>query len=163
MNSRPEIISYQPALRSVFKTLNYEWLNKYFFVTEEDDKILSNPEKIIDDGGSVLFAKLGEEIVGTCALIKESEHEYEIAKMGVTEKAQGKKIGHFLMEEIIRDAISKGAKTISLDTAHQLKAAIALYTRFGFVQSEEERIHPQFGRKTFRMQLHTENFTCPEY
>ena len=152
----PEIIPYDPSLKSFFKELNVEWLNKYFFVTDADDHILSNPEKIIDEGGCVFFARLNNEIIGTCALIKESDEEYEIAKMGVTEKAQGKKAGQLLLRAIIEEARKRGAKLISLDTAFRLKAAIALYTKFGFVQTSEERIHPLFKRQTFRMELMTD-------
>ncbi len=148
-----EICSYEPSLKTFFKTLNHEWLNKYFFVTEADDKILSDPEKIIREGGCVLFAKLNDEIVGTCALIKVDDKEYEIAKMGVTEKAQGKNVGYELLQVILKEAKNRGAKIISLDTAKQLKAAIGLYQKFGFVQTSEEETHPLFGRTTFRMEL----------
>jgi putative acetyltransferase len=148
-----EIVSYQPAFKDHFKSLNHEWLRKYFFITEEDNKILSDPEKIIREGGCVLFAKLNDEIVGTCALIKESEKEYEIAKMAVTERAQGRKIGYELMEAILKEAQKRAAKVISLDTANRLKAAIKLYEKFGFTQTEGERTHPLFKRTTFRMEL----------
>ena len=152
MNS-PVIIPFTPELKSKFKDLNVEWLCKYYFVTEADDRILSNPEKIIDEGGAVLFASLHDEIIGTCALIKVSENEYEIAKMGVTEKARGMKAGQLLLQAIIEEAKRKRAKLISLDTAFKLNAAIALYTKFGFIQTSEERIHPEFKRQTFRMEL----------
>src|SRR5258705_12686036 len=89
----------QPELLSkYFIQLNHEWLNKYYFVTEEDDKLLSDPERIIQDGGCILFAKFHNEIVGTCALIKINNREYEIAKMGVSEKAQGKGAGNALLQ-----------------------------------------------------------------
>jgi GNAT superfamily N-acetyltransferase len=149
----PEIIQYEPALKPEFKRLNYEWLNKYFFVTAEDDKMLSDPEKIIRDGGCILFARIRENIVGTCALIKVSPEEYEVAKMAVTEMEQGKKIGHLLMNAIINEARNRSARIISLETAKPLKAAIALYQKFGFLPTTEERIHTIFGRTTFRMEL----------
>jgi len=148
-----EILFYDPSLKSYFKTLNYEWLNKYFFVTEEDDKILSEPEKIIDEGGCIIFAKFQGEICGTCALIKETEEEYEIAKMAVIEKAQGQGIGFCLLKAIIEEAKKRKARIISLETANPLKAAISLYKKFGFLQTTEEREHPLFGRKTFKMEL----------
>jgi putative acetyltransferase len=153
MSSHSEILFYQPSLKSYFKKLNEEWLNTYYFVTEEDDKILSDPEKIIHEGGCIVFAKLNDEIVGTCALMKEKDHEFEIAKMAVTEKARGKKIGQLMMGVVIEEARKNGAKIISLDTASQLKPAIAIYKKFGFIQTSEERIHPLFKRKTFRMEL----------
>jgi len=149
----PEIIQYEPSLKSEFKRLNYEWLNKYFYVTAEDDRILSNPEKIISDGGSIFFARIRENIVGTCALIKVSADEYEVAKMAVKEMEQGKKVGRLLMHAIIEEAKKQGASIISLETAKPLKSAIALYQKFGFLATTEERIHTIFGRTTFRMEL----------
>ncbi len=151
--NHPEIILYRNDLKADFKRLNYEWLNKYYFVTEEDDKILADPEKIILEGGCIIFAKLEDEIVGTCALIRESADEYEIAKMAVTEKAQGRKVGRYLLKSIIEEAIKRKANIISLETASQLKAAIALYEKSGFLKTTGERTHPVFGRKTFRMEL----------
>jgi putative acetyltransferase len=148
-----DIIPFEPPLKEYFKTLNHEWLNTYFYITEEDNKILSDPEKIIRDGGCVLFSRLDNEIVGTCALIKESNTEYEVAKMAVTKKAQGKNVGSEMMKAILYEAKNRNAKLVSLDTANRLTAAIHLYKKFGFKQTGEERIHPLFGRKTFRMEL----------
>ena len=148
-----EIITYDPSLKSHFKKLNIEWLEKYFFVTEADNKILSDPEKIIEEGGCVIFAKLGEEIVGTCALRKEAAGEYEIAKIAVSENAQGNGIGNQLLQAMIKEAKKRKAKVISLETAEKLKVAKALYEKSGFIRTTGERTHPDFGRKTFRMEL----------
>ena len=150
---KPEILYFDPALKSYFKKLNHEWLDKYFFVTKADDKILSDPEKIIRDGGCVIFAQFGKEIVGTCALIKVTADEYEVAKMAVTEKAQGNGVGYCLLQAMIEEAKKRKARIISLETAEQLKAAKALYKKSGFLQATGERTHPDFGRKTFRMEL----------
>ena len=151
--NQPEIVFYESSLKPFFKSLNCEWLNKYFSVTEEDEKILSDPENIIGNGGCVIFARLKDKIVGTCALIKKSDHEYEIAKMGVTEEAQGMKVGLKLLDSIIEEAKIRKAKIISLETAKSLKAAISLYQKVGFVQTSEEETHPLFKRRTFRMEL----------
>ena len=153
INDKPVIVYYEPTLKPLFKSLNHEWLDKYFTVTEEDDKILSDPEKIIRDGGCVIFASLQDEIVGTCALIKKTDSEYEIAKMGVTKRAQGRKVGQCLLNEIINEAKKRNAKIVSLETAISLKAAISLYEKFGFSRTSEEETHPLFNRKTFRMEL----------
>lgn len=54
-----EIIDYSDELNEPIKTLNYEWLEKYFRVEEGDMRSLSNPkEQIIDKGGFVFYAKL---------------------------------------------------------------------------------------------------------
>jgi hypothetical protein len=44
-----DIIDFNDELKEPIKTLNYEWLEKYFFVEDRDVISLSNPkEQIID-------------------------------------------------------------------------------------------------------------------
>lgn len=46
-----EIINFAEGLEEPIKTLNYEWLEKYFKIEESDIRSLSNPkEEIIDKG-----------------------------------------------------------------------------------------------------------------
>ena len=60
------IVPFAPALRSHFYRLNEAWLGRYFNMEEIDDRVLSHPViEILRRGGSILFAALGEEIVGT--------------------------------------------------------------------------------------------------
>lgn len=50
-----EIIEFSAELSEPIKTLNYEWLEKYFRVEEGDIISLSDPQKyIIDNGGYLL-------------------------------------------------------------------------------------------------------------
>lgn len=153
MDFQFKLVPYDPSLKMYFKVLNVEWLESYFSVTDEDHKILSQPEKIIEEDGSVLFVSMNDRIVGTCALIREDEHTIELAKMGVTQTARGKGAGDFLLKAAIEEARKKGAHILSLETASVLEPAIGLYTKYGFRKVGEEHIHPLFGRKTFRMEL----------
>lgn len=146
------IVPYDHSLRTYFKVLNVEWLESYFSVTEEDDKMLSGPERIIENGGRILFVSMNGRIVGTCALIREDEQTVELAKMGVTQTARGKGAGDFLLSAAEAEAVKMGAKILSLETASVLEPAIGLYNKHGFERVGEEHIHPIFGRKTFRME-----------
>lgn len=66
-----EIINFAEGLEEPIKTLNYEWLEKYFKIEESDIRSLSNPkEEIIDKGGFIFYAKLNDDIVGTCSLLR---------------------------------------------------------------------------------------------
>jgi len=38
------IVPYEPAYRDDFRRLNVEWLEKFFYVEEIDDRVLSDPE-----------------------------------------------------------------------------------------------------------------------
>ncbi|MDB4013613.1 hypothetical protein N9475_01320 [Flavobacteriaceae bacterium] len=50
-----EICEYSPALRSYFKTLNEEWLKKYFTVEPFDAALLENCESEIINKGGYIF------------------------------------------------------------------------------------------------------------
>ena len=147
-----DILRYTPKYKGQFKSLNLEWLRKYFAVEPEDEKILSNPENIVDNGGEIFFASLKGSIIGTCAVIKISDEEYEMAKMAVTEKARGKQAGKKLALAAIGFAYSKGAGRLTLETNQKLTAAVCLYESLGFeyVQREQES---KFKRTTVKMRL----------
>lgn len=130
-----EIIPYNAAYKEFIKTLNYEWLEKYFFVEPNDIIQLSNPEaEILDKGGYIFFALYNNEVVGTASLMKVSDEEYELAKMAVTEKYKGLGIGKRLLEYSIEEATKLAAKKISLYSNTKLIAAIKLYENYGFVE-----------------------------
>ena len=154
MNSQViQIHQYRSEWKNYFRDLTVEWLLKYFSVTEEDEKILANPGKIISDGGVVLFATYRGEIAGTLALLKKDNQVVELIKMGVKESFHGHGIGKALMDAAILHAREMNAKIIFLETATKLTAAISLYKKAGFIQTGEEEIHPVFKRRTFRMEL----------
>ena len=110
-----QIINFSEERRESIKTLNYEWLEKYFRVEEGDIKSLSNPQtEIIDKGGFIFYAKLNDVIIGTASLLKKSDLVYEIGKMAVTESAQGLGIGKLLLEHCIQVAKQKGIHKLIL-------------------------------------------------
>ena len=130
---RIRIVDYRPAYKKHFIALNVEWLEKYFSVEETDIRILSDPNrKILKKGGTILFALLDGEVVGTCALIKHSDEIMELAKMGVTSEAQGHGVGRALAEAIIERARESGARRLYLHTSPVLKRAYRLYRKLGF-------------------------------
>ena len=128
-----EIITFTEENKSYIKTLNYEWLQKYFYVEPHDEEQLSNPQfHIIDKGGYINFASFNGEIVGTSSLIKINNTQYELAKMAVTEKYKGAGIGKLLIETCIKKAIDLKAETLILFSNTKLHSAISLYKRYGF-------------------------------
>ncbi|KPL02429.1 MAG: hypothetical protein AMJ90_05820 [candidate division Zixibacteria bacterium SM23_73_2] len=130
---RVEILDYQPQFKRYFKSLNLEWLQKYFKVEDEDQIFLSDPYGIIiKSGGSVIFARLDGKIVGTTALLKHDKQTFELTKMAVTKKAQGRQVGRKLTLAAIERAKTKGAKRLVLLTSPKLTAAYNLYRSLGF-------------------------------
>eukprot|EP01091_Cochliopodium_minus_P003333 TRINITY_DN13199_c0_g1_i1.p1 TRINITY_DN13199_c0_g1~~TRINITY_DN13199_c0_g1_i1.p1 ORF type:complete len:160 (-),score=38.83 TRINITY_DN13199_c0_g1_i1:18-497(-) len=134
-NNEVSIVEYQSKYQQNFRDLNVEWISKLFKMEESDYKMLDNPEDyIIKRGGFIVLAILNNEVVGTCALVKTSDEPliFELAKMAVTPKAQGKKIGFLMGQELINVAKKEKAKEIFLETNSKLIPAIKLYEKLGF-------------------------------
>lgn len=130
-----EIVAYEPKYATVFRSLNEEWISAYFEMEEADYKALDNPEEyILDKGGRIFVALYNKEPLGVCALIKleDSEYDFEMAKMAVSPKAQGKSIGSLLGKAVTDAARDMGAKKVYLESNTILKPAINLYYKLGF-------------------------------
>lgn len=135
-----EIINFSEEYKDAIKILNYEWLEKFFRIEEGDRVSLSNPkEEIIDMGGFIFYAKLGSEIVGTAALLKKNRTVFELAKMAVSDKAQGYGIGTLLLEHAIKFAKSHNTLKLILYSNTKLETAIRMYRKYGFVEVELEQ------------------------
>ncbi|MEH3114248.1 bifunctional helix-turn-helix transcriptional regulator/GNAT family N-acetyltransferase [Pedobacter terrae] len=133
--AKVEIVAYKPEYQEVFRSLNVEWISRYFKMEESDYKALDDPQGyILDKGGFILVAQYDGEPLGVCALIKinDGEYDFELAKMAVSPKAQGKNIGFILANAIIDKARSLGASKIYLESNTILKPAINLYHKLGF-------------------------------
>lgn len=134
------IVDFEPKYLDAFVNLNTEWISEYFKMEESDRKALHNAEEyILNNGGHILVALYKDEPVGVCALIKypDPEFDFELAKMAVSPKAQGKNIGGLLGTAIIDKAKSLGAKKLYLESNTVLKPAINLYHKLGFVKIPE--------------------------
>ncbi len=138
-DSEIKIIAYSDKLKLHFKRLNTEWLEVYFEVEEKDTLIFSDPRKyIIDKGGYIFFARLEDEIVGTAALMKRTNGDYELSKMGVTPSAQGRGVAKRLIAYCLEFAKGKGIQALVLYSNTSLKPAMHLYRKYGFVEEKFE-------------------------
>lgn len=130
-----QIVEYQPKYQEAFRSLNEEWISTYFEMEEADYKALDNPkEYILDKGGRIFVALYHDEPLGVCALIKMNDRNYdfEMAKMAVSPKAQGKSIGWLLGKKVADTARELGASKLYLESNTILKPAINLYYKLGF-------------------------------
>lgn len=152
------IVAYEPQYQSAFKALNEEWISTYFEMEEADYKVLDNPkEYILDKGGKIFVALYNNDPVGVCALIKinDSDYDFEMAKMAVSPKAQGKNIGWLLGQAVINTAKELGASKIFLESNTILKPAINLYQKLGFRKIAG---HPTpYKRCNIQMELNLNN------
>ena len=141
---------FSDALAEDFYRINAEWIEDMYRLEQTDIDVLKNPrERIIESGGDILFVedpKLG--IVGTCALQKTGERQFELTKMGVLDKARGKKAGEFLLDAIIARAYALGCDRLYLLSNAKSAAAIHLYEKLGFVH--DAGIMNEFGKRYVR-------------
>lgn len=131
---RPRIVDFSPDCEAAFRQLNLEWLEKYFVVEDIDRRTLARPRQIIEQGGAILFARLGNDVVGTVALKYQGDGVYELTKMAVTADHQGAGIGRALMGAALERYDQLGGKTLYLETNSRLTPAIRLYESAGFVR-----------------------------
>jgi putative acetyltransferase len=150
-----EILEYEPRFRDYFRQLNLEWIERFFRIEPPDREILEDPETfVLSKGGHIFFARLGTEIVGTCALLKHDDGTFELAKMGVTPRAQGKQVGRRLAEAAIRQARTVGASAVFLETNSRLIPAIRLYESLGFIhEAPPPGQHERYARADVFMRL----------
>jgi DNA-binding MarR family transcriptional regulator/N-acetylglutamate synthase-like GNAT family acetyltransferase len=138
---------FSDALADDFYRINAQWIEDMYRLEQTDIDVLKNPrERIIEPGGDILFVedpKLG--IVGTCALQKTGERQFELTKMGVLDSARGKKAGEFLLQAIIERAHALGCDRLYLLSNAKSEAAIHLYEKLGF--SHDAGIMEEFGKR----------------
>ena len=126
------VTDFQSQYASQFYQLNRVWIEEYWVLEDSDKKDLLNPEIIIQNGGQIFFAISNHEVIGTVAMIKNSDKIYELAKMTVKSNYRGKGIANLLMDKCIEFAFKKNASEIFLISNDSLTVARNLYEKYGF-------------------------------
>lgn len=146
-----DIIPYTEELKEHIKTLNVEWLEKYFSVEPNDVISLSNPkEEILDKGGYIYYATVDGVVAGTVSLLRITDDEFELGKMAVSGNYQGLGLGNILMQHCIDEAERLGIKKLILFSNTSLGPAIHLYRKYGFVEAAFEAGH--YMRSNIKME-----------
>lgn len=147
------IIRFEPRYAKLFAYLNYQWIEESYGIEQHDRDLLDHPfESIIEPGGEIFFALVGEEIAGTVAMVKLDDRHFELAKMAVSPEFRGRKIGDALMLACVEHARAEGASRIILESNTKQKAAVELYRKYGFVEIPLDP-NSHFVRANIRMEL----------
>ena len=128
------IVDFDPRWRADFARLNIDWLERWFVVEPIDRVVLSDPEThILADGGRVLFAIDDDgTAIGTVALKCEGEGLYELTKMAVDPRHQGRGVGRALMAGALAAFGELQGEALFLESSRKLAPALALYESVGF-------------------------------
>lgn len=128
-----DIVDYAERYGDAFARLNIEWLEEYFVVEPIDREILWQPRRcIIEPGGAVLYACIDGQAIGTVALKRSGEGAFELTKMAVTARCQGKGIGRQLLSAAIARFHEMDGVLLYLESNSALTPALALYESAGF-------------------------------
>jgi putative acetyltransferase len=139
---RITIRPFQAGDEAAFRSLNEEWIGKYFGIEKEDRIVLDDPVgQIIRPNGHIFIALANETPVGCCALKTMEPGVYELAKMAVREQLRGYGIGRQVLEYTVAQAKLLGIRRLYLETNNSLQNAIHLYESVGFRHLPPERIH----------------------
>jgi ribosomal protein S18 acetylase RimI-like enzyme/DNA-binding MarR family transcriptional regulator len=147
------VVEFHDKYAKDFARLNYEWISRFYTVEPHDRDQLDNArEYIVDKGGQIFFALVGEQVAGTVAMIRQNYESFELAKMAVSPDFQGYRIGDRLMEACVRFARDESVPYIVLESNTRQFAAINLYRKFGFVETPLDP-NSQFTRANISMEL----------
>ena len=132
---RPTVVPYREDFRPAFEQLNRDWIESYFVLEDADRAVFADPAgAILAPGGQIFFVVEGDTVLGTCAVLRHSQAECEIAKMAVAAAARGRGLGDLLMRAAIEFAGSVGARRVIIVSNTILAPAIQLYRKHGFIQ-----------------------------
>lgn len=128
---------------TAFRTLNEEWITRYFTLEAKDRETLNDPvHSILLKGGHIFMAYAAAEAVGCVALIPMRDGIYELSKMAVSPHLRGRGIGRRLLQHAIAEARGLDAKSLFLGSNSRLKNAIHLYESVGFRHVKPESLPP---------------------
>jgi putative acetyltransferase len=140
---------------SAFRTLNEEWITRYFTLEEKDIETLGDPENaILRKGGHIFIVYVDATPVGCVALIPIGGGVFELSKMAVSPECRGRGIGRRLIEYAICQARILGASSLFLGCSTKLPGAIHLYESVGFRHVPSDSLPPMpYARANIFMRL----------
>lgn len=153
-----EIVSYEPRFRAAFKALNIAWITRFFKMEAEDYAALDEPEEHILRPGGKIFVALADGVpVGVCSLINlraagNTEFDFELSKLAVSEEARGLGIGEKLCNAVISAARELGGRNVYLESNTVLVPAVSLYRKLGFREVPGRAVSP-YERCNIRLAL----------
>jgi putative acetyltransferase len=118
---------------AAFARLDRAWLEAHDLLEDGDLKYLYAPRaSILDPGGEIFVATIGDELVGTCGITPAGDGRAELIKLTTDARVRGLGIGTRLTLEAIAWARSRGLRVIYLVSSTKLTSALRLYERVGF-------------------------------
>jgi putative acetyltransferase len=103
-----------------------------------DRQLHGLPGSYRDEGGEFFVAVEEGRVLGTAGVARLGPSLYEVRKMYLEPEARGRGLGQQLLDACLAFCRAAGAKTVVLDTKHEMTRAIAFYERNGFVRDDAQ-------------------------
>ncbi len=137
-----------------FAALNAAWIEDLHYLEESDKLMVAHPEIYTQNGNHVFTVHIEDEVAGACALKKHDDGRYELTKMAVDPKFQGRGIGQHIMSAVEAYAKTElGLTYLFLLSNTRNEAALRLYARNGW-RVNHEGPHPVYQRANIGMEKH---------
>lgn len=134
------MIDYEDRYLQALKDISLPWLEGGDILEPADIEQLEHPERVLDGGGRIFLAMVGEEPVGMMMLELFGNGVAEPFKFGVKEPYRNRGIGKALMGKTIDAARALGVHTLVLTSHHSLEAALHIYESFGFRYEHHDNV-----------------------
>jgi N-acetylglutamate synthase-like GNAT family acetyltransferase len=140
---------------TAFRTLNEEWITRYFVLEAKDRETLNDPENnILKRGGHIFMAYADSQPVGCVALLPTQQGVFELSKMAVSPAMQGMGIGRRLLAYAVEQARLLGASSLFLGSNAKLENAVHLYESIGFRHVPPDKLpHMAYTRANVFMEM----------
>lgn len=132
MDDTFEIIDYEPRYKQALEDISLPWLLEHDLLEPVDLEMLADPERFLVEGGRVLLARRGQEIIGMVMLELQGDGRCEALKFGVKEEFRRQGVGRALMQAVIDAARALDQRVLVVTSNHKLKDALRIYEDFGF-------------------------------
>lgn len=92
------------------------------------------------DLGGEFFVALDDDgaLIGTAGVAPVEPGLFELRKMYLKPETRGRGVGKALLDACLSFCRARKAKTVVLDTVHEMAAAVAFYERNGFVRDDTQ-------------------------
>ena len=105
---------------------------QYLTIQNYDDELAHLEHKYGLPDGRLYIALENGDVLGCVGLRRLDAENCELKRMYVRPAYRGRGLSRLLLERVLADARQIGYRAMLLDTLPQLKAAIALYRKYGF-------------------------------
>ena len=76
-----------------------------------------------------------------------------VRMLGVAPDARRHGVGRALMEAVIAEALARGKRALTLNTAERMRSAVAMYEAMGFSRGQDVILNDGFRLQSYRLEL----------